>query len=213
MKISTGWITHAWKKADADARIIQLQKYFIIILSLVTLALFTGWITTPSRLTIYIPPDIQNGATMKVNNIPEALIYSFAYQIWQEINYWPNESGDEYKKNILTYSSYLTPAFKAELLISNNDLKASGQLQRLRLLQGLNGAAYDNSYVKKLSNNTWQVNLFMRLTELNNNQTVKDIEIVYPLKVTRSNVSAEHNPYGLSLAGFVSDPSRQKTYI
>jgi hypothetical protein len=92
-------------------------------------------------------------------------------------------------------------------------LKTTGQLQRIRYLQGLSGAAYDSYNVKKIGNDTWEVNLKMRLTEFKNNQTVKDVEIIYPLKVTRINVSQQSNPYGLALAGFVTDPQRQKTYV
>ncbi len=194
-KIVREWITSAWKKEDADKQVIQLQKRFMIILCLLSAAFFIGWITSPSRLTLYLPPDIQNGATLKAGSIPEPLIYSFAYEVWQELNYWPGETGDDYQKNIHTYWSYLTPRFKAELL------------------EDLSGAAYDSINVKKLGNDTWEVDLKMRLTEFKNNQAVKDVEIIYPLKVTRINVSPQNNPYGLALAGFISEPQRQKTYI
>lgn len=208
-----GWVIQAWKKEDADAQIIKLQKRFIAVLFILSLSLFIGWMTAPSRLTVYIPPDIQNGATVKVGAIPEPLIYSFAYEVWQELNYWQDENEDDYQKNIHTYWAYLTPQFKAELLEDFSDLKASGQLQRIRYLQGLSGAAYDTVNVKKLGNDTWEVDLKMRLTEFKNNQTVKDVEIIYPLKITRINVSAQNNPYGLALAGFVAEPKRQKIYI
>jgi integrating conjugative element protein (TIGR03746 family) len=211
--IFKGWVTSAWKKEDADAQIIKLQKRFIGALSILSLAFFIGWFTSPSRLTIYLPPDIQNGATLKAGSIPEPLIYSFAYEIWQELNYWPDESDDDYQKNIHTYWSYLTPKFKAELLQEYADLKATGQVQRIRYMQGLSGAAYDAVNVKKIGNDTWEVDLKMRLTEFKNNQAVKDVEIIFPLIVTRMNVSSQNNPYGLALAGFVSEPQRQKTYI
>ena len=200
MNIYTGWVTQAWKKSDADARIIQLQKYFIILLSVMSVALWLGWKTSPSHLTIYIPPDIQNGATLKADSIPNPLIYSFAYQIWQEINYWADENETSYEANIHRYTPYLTSSFKTELLNSNHDLKASGQLERIRRLEGMSGAAYDSVNVKKLSNTTWQVNLTMRLREYKNNQVVKDVEIMYPLKIVRTNVSVEHNPYEIGRA-------------
>jgi integrating conjugative element protein (TIGR03746 family) len=212
-KLLSGWITSAWKKEEADREIIQLQKRLMGVLCVFSLAFFIGWITAPSRLTVYVPPDIQNGATLKVGTIPSPLIYSFAYEVWQELNYWPEDKGETYLKNIRAYGSYLTPAFKAELLEEDTHLKASGQIQRIRYLQGLNGAAYDPLNVKKLSHDTWEVNLKMRLTEFKNNQAVKDIEMIYRLKVTRVNVSPQNNPYGFALAGFVAPPERQKTYI
>lgn len=213
MQIKRGWIRQAWKKSDLDARMIRLQKIMIYLLFSLNLLLSIGWITAPSRLVVYIPPDIQNGATLKAGSIPDALIYSFAYQIWQEINYWPEDLGEDYQKNILRYRPYLTQKFKENLLANNVDLKTSGQLNRIRYMQGLNGAAFDVGNVKKLSPDSWEIDLSMRLTEFKNNQIVKDVEILYPIKVTRLNISVENNPYGLALAGFVSSPIRLKSYI
>src|SRR5579862_4431610 len=149
-KIMNGWVVSAWKKEDVYRQIIQAQKTFIVILCVISIAFFIGWVTCPSRLTLYLPPDIHNGATLKADSIPDPLIYSFAYEIWQELNYWTNEMGDDYQKNIRAYWSYLTPKFKAELLEDDADLKASGQVQRVRYLQGISGAAYESGNVKKL---------------------------------------------------------------
>ncbi len=85
-KLYDGWVRNIWRKEDADLQIIKLQKYFIGLLFVLSAAFFIGWMTSPSRLTVYIPPNIQNGATMKVGTIPTPLIYSFAYEVWQEIN-------------------------------------------------------------------------------------------------------------------------------
>lgn len=211
--IFTGWIRQAWNKEDAYLQVIKIQKYFIGILILLCIAFFGGWMSSPSRLTVFIPPDIQNGATMKSGTIPPSLIYSFAYEIWQELNYWPEETGDKYQDNIKTYWSYLTPQFRTILLDEYDELKNSGQLQRIRYLQGMSGAAFDPQYVKQLGNDTWEVDLKMRLTEYKNNQAIKDVDILYPLKVTRINVSPLNNPYGLAIAGFVNQPIRIKTYI
>ena len=203
----------AWKKEDRDGQIVKLQKQFIFLLFGLCLLCFIGWMTAPSRLTVYIPPDISNGATLKANEIPNPLIYAFAYEVWQEINYWPQDGTEDYKNNLHAYWSYLTPNFKSDLLQDYDDLQTSGQVQRQRYLQGITGAAYDSANVKKLSDGTWEVDLQMRLTEYKNNQPVKDVEILYPLKVTRMNVSQQNNPYGLAIAGFVSEPVRLKTYI
>jgi integrating conjugative element protein (TIGR03746 family) len=203
----------AWKKEDKDQQMIQMQKRLIYSLFLFCGLCLMGWITAPSRMTVYIPPDISNGATLKANAIPEALIYSFAYEIWQEINYWPTDGSQDYEANLHAYWSYLTPAFKSELTQDYETLKTTGQVQRERYMQGMTGAAFDSTAVKKLGNDTWEVDLKMRLTEYKNNQPVKDVEILYPIKITRMDVSHEANPYGLALAGFVSPPVRLKTYI
>lgn len=203
----------AWKKEDRDGQMVRLQKQFIFLLFGLCVLCFIGWMTAPSRLTVYIPPEISNGATLKANEIPNPLVYAFAYEVWQEINYWPQDGTEDYQKNLHTYWSYLTPNFKSDLLQDYEDLKTSGQVQRQRYLQGITGAAYDSANVKKLSDDTWEVDLQMRLTEYKNNQPVKDVEILYPIKITRMNASQQNNPYGLAIAGFVSEPMRLKTYI
>lgn len=213
MSFQKDWVRHAWHKEDADRELIKMQKYMIGILLVICLMAYVGWMTSPSRLTIYIPPDIQNGATTKVDAIPESLIYSFAYEVWQELNYWSENGELDYEKNLTVYRSYLTPQFNAELQQEYEELKKSGQLQRIRYIQGLNGAAYDSMNIKKLNSNSWEVDLKMRLTEYKNNQPVKDVEIIYPLKITRMHVSSHNNPYGLGIAGFISEPKRINTYI
>lgn len=180
---------NAWKKEDRDTTIISVQKKFIGILFILCVLLGVGWITSPSRLRIYIPPDISNGATLKVNEIPNALIYSFAYELWQELNYWPEDGTKDYQKNLHTYATYLIPGFQAELLQEYTDLNNTGQIQRQRYAQGISGEAFDKANVKKLSSDTWEVDLKMRLMEYKNNQLVKDIEVLYPLKVVRHDVS------------------------
>lgn len=207
------FLFNSWKKEDQDAAVIKAQTKTIYLLFAAILVCAIGWMTAPSRITLYLPPDISNGATMKVGEIPSPLIYSFAYEVWQEINYWSQDGVQDYQKNIQTYWPYLTPNFKSDLLQDYKDLKTSGQLQRQRFLQGISGAAYESANVKKLSDSTWEVDLKMRLTEYRNNQPVKDVEILYPLKVTRMNVSQQNNPYGLAIAGFIAEPIRLKTYI
>lgn len=212
-KLYMGWVSHAWRKEDSLKQIIKLQNGFIVTLLVICLGLFAGWMRSPSQLTVHIPPDIQNGATIKAGMIPSPLVYSFTYEVWQQINYWPKDGEEDYKKNIQDYWSYLTPKFKRELLQEYDELKTNGQLQRVRYLQGLSGSAYDAVNVKKLDADTWEVDLKMQLTELKNNQPVKEVEIVYPIRVTRTNISARNNPYGLVIAGFASSPQRTSTHI
>jgi integrating conjugative element protein (TIGR03746 family) len=198
----------AWKKEDRDSAVIQLQKQCIIALLLFCILLLIGWISAPARLRVYIPPDLRNGATLKINEIPPALIYSFAYEIWQELNYWQNNGSSDYSTNLRTYTAYLTSEFQAELKHEFQELSNSGQSQRQRNMQGVGASAFDSSLVKKLSNSTWEVDLKMHLQEYKNNQRVKDAVILYPLKITRFEGAPSANPYGLALAGFTAAPKR-----
>lgn len=211
-KLLQGWQSGAWKKEDQDRSVISLQNRFIFIVVGLCIFFAVGWMRAPSDLTVHIPPDITNGSTFKINEIPSSFLYSFSYEVWQEVNYWSEDGSQDYAKNIHTYASYLTPKFQNELLQEYEDLKTAGQVQRQRSLQGLAGSTFESSTVKKLSANSWEIDLKVRLVEYRNNQIVKDIEMLYPLKVIRWDISGEKNPYGLALDGFISPPVRLKTY-
>lgn len=203
----------AWNQEDRYKAIIGMLLKIIYLLVFIAALCSIGWMTAPTRMTVYIPPDISNGATQKAGEIPNPFIYTFTFEVWQEINHWTQNGTQDYITNINTYWPYFTPSFKSVLLQDYEDLKTSGQLDRERVMQGIEGAAYDSIYVKKLSDNTWEVDLKVRLTEYKNNQVVKDVEILYPLKVVRYNISQKVNPYGLAITGFASEPVRLKTYI
>lgn len=211
-KLFQGWQQQAWKKEDQDRAVIAVQSKCIWIVVFLCALFAIGWMRSPSDLTIHIPPDIKNGATFKVNEVPSAFLHSFAYEIWQGVNYWSQDGSQDYFKNIHAYAAYLTPKFQSDLLQEYEELKTAGQVQRQRLLQGIAGSAFESSTVKKLSADSWEIDLTLRLVEYRNNQVVKDIEMQYPLKVIRWDISNEKNPYGLAVDGFVSPPIRLKTY-
>lgn len=200
----------AWKQSERDQRLIRVQQRFIGILAVLCALLGIGWLLAPTYLKIFIPPDLSNGAWLKPNEIPKPLIYSFAYQVWQEINHWPQNGEQDYAKALRTYQAYVTPSFQATLADDDQALSRLGQLQRQRTLQGID--AFDPSSVTALTNHSWQVNLTLHLTEYQNHQVVKSIDMLYPLKVVQISTSEQQNPYGLALAGFVHEPTRLKTY-
>src|SRR5262249_3215171 len=154
---------------------------------IINVLLILGWHRAAERIEVHIPPSIPStGLNMKANEIPGASVYSFAYYVWQAINYWPNNGLDDYKKAIEAFSPSLTPRFKAFLLRDYQDRSHQGEVQeRQRSLQGLNGTAFSVHDVKYLGRDTWVVHLHLRLSEhmnLNAN-LVKDIAIDYTLRV------------------------------
>lgn len=201
---------NAWKKQDRDDALIRAQAIFIGLMFLLCILFCMGWMMAPSRLRIYIPPDISNGAILKAGEIPDPWIYSFAYEIWQELNYWSHDGSQDYSKNLRVFSAYITPEFQTQLKQDYSDLLAAGQIQRQRFIQGI---AYEASSVKKINHHTWKVDLKVRLMEYKNGQLVKDTEILYPLRIIRHEVSNSLNPYGLAIAGFVTPPKRLKNHV
>ncbi len=189
----------------------------VLLLFLFCLGLALGWYMTQSEVSIHIPPEIPtNGLTVKANSYPKSEIFSFAFYVWQSINYWPENGSQDYKENIKKFSAYLTPNFKQFLLNDFNQRYSNGELEsRLRDMQGLNGSAFDPKNVIYLGNGTWLVHLTMQLTERmnNNGKRVKDAGINYTFRVVRFQADSNDNKWGLALDGFGANPQRIKTSV
>lgn len=205
---------HALANAWLSIKILWIALGALV---LINLALIIGWHQAQKSIRVYIPPQIPvSGITQSASHIPLSSIYSFAFYIWQGINYWPENGLTDYKKNIDQFSPFLTPKFKQALLRDVQERQAHGELQdRLRHLQGANGSTFEVKDIESLGHDTWIVHLHMRLSEhMNmNGNAVKDVVLNYSLRVVCYDINPQKNPWGLALDGFVENPERIHTYI
>ena len=93
--------------------------------ALIIAALWYGWSQAPKALTVHVPPDLRSGATLTVEAVPPANVYSFAFYIFQQVNRWPEDGARDYGRAIFRVSPYLTPRYRAELL-ADLDPRAAG---------------------------------------------------------------------------------------
>ena len=197
---------------DNAQRMNTLLKMGVAGLALICVGLYVGWVSAPSRLTIYIPPDLRAGATLKADDIPPANVYAFAHYLLQQINYWPEDGSKDYQKNIFQYSNYVTPAFREVL---EHDLSERGHqgelLGRTRSLHQVLGHGFADNRVDIGGNGTWVVWLDFEVIEAVRGVPVKKTAIRYPLKVQRFEVSPDTNPWGLALDGFNEEGPRRLT--
>ncbi|MAZ39166.1 MAG: TIGR03746 family integrating conjugative element protein [Legionellales bacterium] len=208
-----GFPFQSWREQDKQTTLIYIQWGVIALSVLMIIFLWIGWYRAPSHMVVYLPPDTSQAALTKPNTIPKPYVYAFGFQIWQEINYWPSNGVKDYQENIKKFSSYLTPRFNQLLIEDYKAKQLTGELNRTRSIQGIDGSGFDIKDIKKLSANVWEIDVDARLTETSDGVVTKDIEIEYPLKVVRMQISLSHNPFGLALDGFVSTPKRIKTLI
>lgn len=207
-----------FQNALDNARLTIFTLMGALMLSfLINLFLGFGLMTAPDKVRVYLPPQIpQNGLTTKAHDIPAATLYAFAYYVWQNINYWPSNGAEDYKNNVTQFSPFLTSRFVAFLRNDYSHRQNQGELHsRISAMQGLYGTAFQATDVTYLGHDTWQVKLTMRLTErMNmNDQTVKDTEIQYVLRVVCYPINANANPWGLALDGFAQNPERVNTHV
>ena len=182
----------------------HLRSLWIIIgvQILVIFALWMGWSQAPKQLTVHVPPDLRSGATLSVNEVPEANVYAFAFYIFQQLNRWPEDGAQDYGQAIFRVSPYLTPRYQAEL-IADMELKGKrGELAyRVRGMHESAGHGFEEHRVDVLAPGVWVVWLDLALMESVKGMTVKQTAIRYPLRVVRLSVDPEANPWGLALDG------------
>jgi len=179
---------------------------------LVIFALWMGWSEAPKQLTVHVPPDLRSGATLSVNEVPEANVYAFAFYIFQQLNRWPEDGAQDYGQAIFRVSPYLTPRYQAEL-IADMELKGKrGELAyRVRGMHEIAGHGFEEHRVDVLAPGVWVVWLDLALMESVKGMTVKQTAIRYPLRVVRLSVDPEANPWGLALDGFATKGSHRLT--
>lgn len=158
---------------------------------------------------VHIPPDLRAGSTVQVNAIPPTTAYSFAMNIFQYLNTWLQDGSEDYKKRVHELQAYLTPKYREWL--ERDVLKRSqrGELSdRTRTVTPLNKTAYEDRRVEIINEDNFIVWIDLRIEETHKGIPVKTVDIRYPLRVVRSDVSLEFNPWGMQLDGYQGSPTR-----
>lgn len=191
---------------------VQIQNVGLATLSVVALGLWVGWYSAPTRMTFHVPPDLRNGAVVRANEVPPATVYTFAYYILQQVNYWPKDGQKDYAANIYRYSVYFTPRFQEEMIKDVEERGRKGELlMRLRTVHEVTGHGYEERRVDVLGNGAWVVWLDLDINESVKGLNVKSAALRYPVRVVSYDVSPEQNPYGLALDGYVDEGPRRLT--
>lgn len=200
----------AYRSAIANLEREKKLLYGIIAgLVIVASGLYAGWLTAPSRIDLNIPPDLRNGATLKIGEVPPANVYTFAHYIFQQLNYWPEDGTQDYGKAVFRFAAYLTPHYRQQLLEDLKERGKAGELQRTRTVTEIPGHGYAENRVDILGNGSWIVWLDLQMTETVNGVPVKQAALRYPIHVVRYDVSREVNPYGLALDGYSDEGPRR----
>lgn len=159
-----------------------------------------------TQFTAYIPPDLSQGATLKIGGTPEVpapYVYTFAFHLWQMVNNWPSDGAEDYSKQIAALKYYFTPACRSQL---EEDLRikgGNGELKkRTRAIMEIPGAVFSADRVTAHGDGSWTVLLDTQLMETSLGVPVKQAFIRYPLRVVRYDVSRDNNPFQLAIDCF-----------
>lgn len=197
-------------KKALDGRDSHILTLRILIGMLVIALLFTisGWKSAPEHIKIDIPPDLRSGSTRGIQERHPFNIYAFGYYIFQQMNNWPVEGVEDYKKQINRLSCYITPQFKGDLERDYEQRLKRHELNRTRALQEMPERPYTDKRVYVESGDSWVAFYDVNIQETFRSEIVKDIFVRYPVRIVRWDVDPECNLWGLALDGFYKNPKR-----
>ena len=207
-----------WKIIDFQKQKLKIFRYFIGILCVIILLLWSSINGIKEQLKtqrLYLTPaQVLQGGYYKINSISNAFVYGFVYQMFVAINTWSDNAQKEYKKNIIDYRYYITPSYRSYL---NNDYENSFEtgnlLDSVQTIAPYNDISYVNgTQVKHTGDNSWVVDLQLRVTRYKDNAVLMDALYEYKVRVIRTAESIQYNPWGLALDGLVSK-KRLKTFV
>jgi integrating conjugative element protein (TIGR03746 family) len=152
------------------------------------------------------------GQHAQVVGYPPENVYAFALYIFGQLNRWPSDGEQDYRRAIYGLQSYLTPACKAFLDGDYEYRKAAGELrQRVRGVYEILGRGYSEDpelRVKQLDRDSWLVKLDLNADEYYAAEPVKRVVVRYPLRVVRFDLDPERNKWGLALDCYQGTPQK-----
>lgn len=187
---------------------ITVQKQAMLILSVFIVLLLMAVIVMPKRITVHIPPDLSGAVTTGITDIPDPSIYTFAFYIFQQLNRWPVNGGEDYEARIHSLKNYMTPACFQNRLDDLEKKRSQRELnERERAIWEIAGRGYTPQRVIQESDSSWLVSMDVHLRETMLGELVKDRLVNYPVRIVRYRVDNELNPFQLALDCFSSVPT------
>jgi integrating conjugative element protein (TIGR03746 family) len=184
----------------------------VLALTLIAVLLSIGWWSAPRNLVIHVPPDLRSGSVRRWWDVPPESVYAVTWYLFQQLHRWPSNGEQDYERNIHALSAYLTPACR---LFLERDLKArgdSGELrQRVRGIYEIPGRGYGDDpklRVRTISDRDWIVTLDVAADEYYATEHIKRALVRYAIKVVRTDIDPERNPFGLLLDCYARAPER-----
>lgn len=184
----------------------------LLVLCLAIVGLTFGLVKLSRSITVYIPPDTTQGATVQAGIPDAANVYGFANYIYQYINHWPNDGEQDYKQRIFDVTNYVTPNFKSRLdrdyrhAVNNNGINELKN--RVRQLELDPNHLFKAADVTRLADGVWTAELVYRLIENVGALEVKNVLIKVPLRIVKVNVDQEKNQFALQIDDYAGSIER-----
>lgn len=187
---------------ENSAHLTSLRATIVLLFLALVMALY-ALSQAPKEILIRIPPDLSNGAVMRVGDVPKSRVLTDTAYLWIEVNTWLKDGQVDAFENLEIYQHYLGDRFKRELAAQYNKLNASGELNRKRRITLQPGTIldYDNRVIVKVKNKAWIVLIDIIVEEFYMGEPVQNVTVRYPLEVEAVETNANQNPLGIKIIG------------
>jgi len=193
-----------WNKIDALNQVNRVLFTFIIILVLLVAGLIAALSTAPKKLEFWLAPNmVANGGLMKAGEVPDEYVHGFVTSLVPPLNSWSQMGKEEFATNLNGFHYYFTPRHQ-ELVTQTFDAYLQAQLFNRAQVASLY-RFLEPGDVKRLSNNTWEVHVVLRITQRLNDKSpmvIADKVVDYHLRVVQVSLSKLLNPFQLALDGY-----------
>ncbi|HID51077.1 MAG TPA: TIGR03746 family integrating conjugative element protein [Anaerolineae bacterium] len=202
------------KPKSRDQQLMQRVRYrdrIIVGLFLLLVVAIVGLTIAPHQLDVYQPPDLRYGSLTSAGVVPETTVYSFTESIFDALMTWPEDGEVDYARNSKALSAFFTPAFKKWLKEDYEKRlhsRPNELAKRVSYISVVPGSSYSDKNVSIKNNNSWTVYLDRQITEYIDDRMVKKINVRFPIRVVRWNVSRKYNPWRLAIDGFDGEVTR-----
>ena len=150
---------------------------------------------------IYIPPDLTQGLMTTFDAVPNSVVYTFVYYIFQQLQRWKEDGEKNHPEQIYRLQGFLTPACISALEEDMSIKSKLGELRgRVRTAQEVLGHGYKRERVLIETPESWLVSLDLNVQEFISGHPVKNVDVRYQLRVVKFDVDKETNPWGLAIA-------------
>lgn len=193
-----------WKKVDALNQMNRLLLASIMVLLLLIAGLTYALIKAPNQMEFWLSPAMMtNGGLMKAGEVPDEYVHGFAAALIPTLNTWSKAGRQEFANNMKAFHYYFTPRHQQ---LMTDTLKAFQDAQLFNRTQVASLYHFlEAQDIKRLSPNSWEVHLVLRITQRINDKSpmvIADKVVDYHIRVVKVDISKLLNPFQLALDGY-----------
>lgn len=193
-----------WKKIDSLNHINRLLLAFVAALFLIVAGLIFTLVKLPNRFEFWLTPSMaSNGGLIKENQISKEYVQGFVATLMPTLYTWSKAGKTEFASNLASFHYYFSPRHQAlmdKTLTAYKDAQLFNRVQVASLYRFM-----EDTDVKRLSDNTWEVHLVLRITQRLKDDSpmiIADKVVDYHIRVAKVTLSRLQNPFQLVFDGY-----------